>query len=300
MPKFSRYIGQFYLDHLHKKTYTGNDDLIEFKKVHNNPSSDAISTTAAMVWSNYDGVLKELKTALNDNAAELQTKLHQINTYFEGNAKTRGTLSSHTQHVIGKEFEAFGYKDEELKINSAPWILSIRKSGARHGPAQIPMPGVAHIYYNCGEHSVMVFLFPVANVLAMGISLPDLFTFVDTKHGQKYLEDDAISFVLRPGHACYYPYGFIPVVAFYEPPSKKVGRKNVEDEGVVLADLLCYPILVRSLLQGLPASTMHAIEKLNADHHATKGNMRMWVTRATLFNKLRERRRARMGPSGPE
>lgn len=106
-----------------------------------------------------------------------------------------------------------GIGDEDKYIadpGSSPWVVGVSGNSWRHGPADIPLPGLPQILVTL-DCQIVVSLFSAAPLLAQGLMPADIKAYLNSASGDEYAKEHPAVSVVGPQSALYILVGLIPV-----------------------------------------------------------------------------------------
>lgn len=172
------------------------------------------------------------------------------------------------------------------------WLLCSKVHSWRYGPAAIPLPGIAALWYN-GSVQVAYFiqLIPVDGLLTQGISPTDLAVFLNSPSGTEYFNSKANIVRIDPGQAAFSPAGMlaVPIAVSLDildkslvASGRKVGDSELPDKKLPSVEhgfILHMPLLERSMCDHVPAASLSAITNMNIKHLEKNATSRLWAPR---------------------
>lgn len=156
---------------------------------------------------------------------------------------------------------------------SDPWLVRWKAHACRVGPAKWPCPGMGSLVSLCetAADDVLVLAMPAAPIIAKGLALSDILSFLDTPSGEEYANTHIRAIPISMGQVLWLPYGYIGV---------GVGSTKSDDEQWSSAFVLS---VASAAWATMDEACFPAIAAWNNDYMERVKTKRVWQSRALFF-----------------
>ena len=223
----SKHLGQLVLSHRDLAASGDPNPLIEHPATVNNPAK--FDPERFTVFTNCDGgILAPFLNQVSEAMPGMSDKMTSFSDYLQEHEHmggAHGPLGPSMFHAeLGGLFDDLQYGSE---VGAQPWLAILRRNQLRRRPDQLPLPGMASLYYSM-THEAIAQSVPMASLLKRGIAAEDVNKFLESSAGEKVQDEEAGATILPKCTACYVPPGHLPQVAFYV---EAEGNRGQNEEG---------------------------------------------------------------------
>ena len=158
---------------------------------------------------------RHMQTSSDPTTAE---KIEKINLFHHQNKKCEGTMTrlqfrnvTYKADTVAVEAEPELMRDiEEMMTDEGawPWLASATKHKWRIEPLHWGPTGFA-CFAQAMTAPIALMSFPIAQLLTLGISLPDMGAFLGQPEGVNFLKNHGIPLFLPVGALAYIPAGYV-------------------------------------------------------------------------------------------
>lgn len=172
----------------------------------------------------------------------------------------------------------FSTEFDHTSPGSSAWILGLKSNHARVGAADVPTPGVGHVYYMHSGDPCLILALHVAEIAKGGGLLPEVLQWFRTQTALRIMKEKAVILPLTKGEYLWIPHGMFVVVAQYSPSTRKL--KAPLSASVIVA----VPCFDKGELAKIPANCLEGMRTISKDVFDTKAGSPMWTQRKATFD----------------
>lgn len=223
---------------------------------------------------------------VRSDIAGLSDKKENLEKFLADNS--HGGTMSRVDGTMEKLASLKPFAEAELlmEAGASPWLTVVRPWAWRWGASVWPLPGMGAIIVPLESECVKMrcLLAPAAEILATGVSLQDMHTFLDTPSGLELAAKHMHIIKVSARSSLWVPYGYICIPLVSVPLLKGGG----EGDGSVFGMRLVYNPTLTSLGQKLDTSVWTAMQTMNDTHtHLTKvEEKKAWRDRSQYFKAV--------------
>jgi hypothetical protein len=246
-------------------------------------SKPAIFTQGSSIYTAFRDDHAAAKDSIEAKTDELRNAMTQNPTWV--GAMGRTVMDPKALHKVLAPYMALHGVGMAMPGNE-PW-LAVHKAGAyRYGAGATPLPGVGCLIWPGTLASHYVLLLPVKPILANGIALRDVKSFLETESGLKFLKDHCVVVPFAIGAVLYVPYGYVYLPLFYDTASTEGSLKTMKNKKKELTfdTHLVFSIFAPQLAKDLDLDVWTAIVSSTMEVFSKKPADKLWVGRKSYYD----------------
>lgn len=214
------------------------------------------------------------------SASSLEARKKKLSKSLADNPKWTGAMVS----IPGAITEVTDWEFKKNPVLSdqpgaEPWLVFLKSNCWRSGPSGVPLPGVGS-FYHALSNQIVVQLFPIAGLLAKGISMHDIHNFLQTPSGLTFFNNEAKLVHMQKGATLWVPYGWMAV-------SVSTGNEHAKEEEEEVGALWCLAVFVVEWAKELSNDVWAAIAECN-DTWMSKQDLKLWKSRAEVMRAFQD------------
>lgn len=171
--------------------------------------------------------------------------------------------------------DARAYADEK---GGEGWVLGLKANVWRFAAGDVHMPGVAQFFLPI-DGDMTLSVFAIAPLLAEGIGVGDLHSFLESPSGAQFVKEHASIFQVKLKQGVYIPFGFVAVPLYCQP------LKEADDKEMI-GTALHLPIFSPQLASALPEPVWNSVISFNQKFLNKVKDSRPWASRHQIFERF--------------
>jgi hypothetical protein len=164
--------------------------------------------------------------------------------------------------------------DHMESVGASPFLCCLRAGAWRAKASQLCFAGCGSVF-RAVDRNITILMIPIQPLLSQGISLGEIFSFLDSKVGGQFFQEDCTIVNLGQGDALFVPFGVFAIPIF-------LGAGDTSDSDDPMACVWVLPCFVSTWRDAVAKPVLEAIKSYNLETLREKPGS-MWKQRLDAF-----------------